>query len=146
MTRQELELEFSKLNAEYARRSNDINRRKDEVAREKYRRLLAIQMETAAKKDEIRTHIEMLRNERLKLEKDSKAYEEMSEAIRIHENRIHRLKEQAEIEMAQERGDAYAMRLQLDEDARRLSEWLEAEKLRINEAFLQEHCNEELLG
>lgn len=146
MTKQELDYAHSKLNMEYTKKSNDINCRKDDVSREKLNRLLAIRMETAAKKDEIRTNIEMLRNERLKYERDTSLYNEISEKIRIQENRIARLKEQADIEAAQVHGDAYATRLQLDYEARQLSEWLEAEKLRINEAFLQEHCNEELLG
>ena len=132
-------MELSRLNLEYNQRSAEINRRKDEVSREKWQRLLAIRMQIAAKKDEIRTSIEMLRIERLKFEKESTAHEEKSEAIRRKENRILRLKEQAEIEMAQVRGDAYATRLQLDEDARRLTVWLETEKLRLMETYEQEH-------
>ena len=136
-------MELSRLNLEYNQRSAKINCRKDEVSREKWQRLLAIRMQIAAKKDEIRTSIEMLRNERLKFEKESTAHEEKSEAIRRKENRIHRLKEQAEIEMAQVRGDAYATRLQLDEDARRLTVWLETEKLRLMETYEQEHPKNE---
>ncbi len=100
MTKQELDYAHSKLNMEYTKKSNDINRRKDDVSREKLNRLLAIRMETAAKKDEIRTNIEMLRNERLMYERDTLLHNEISEKIRIQENRIARLKEQADIEAA----------------------------------------------
>ncbi len=79
MTKQELDYAHSKLNMEYTKKSNDINRRKDDVSREKLNQLLAIRMETAAKKDEIRTNIEMLRNERLKYERDTLLHNEISE-------------------------------------------------------------------
>ena len=138
MTLREMELKFQQLNLEYSKKSAEINRRKDEVNREKYRLLLAIRMETAAKKDEIRTAIDMLRNERLKCEHDSLAYMEKTEAILFQENRISRLKDQAEIEIAKVQGDAYATRLQLDEDARQLSCWLDSEKLKIGEQRSQE--------
>lgn len=139
MTLREKELKFQQLNLEYAKKSAEINRRKDEVNREKHRLLLAIRMETAAKKDEIRTAIDMLRNERLKCEHDSPSYMEKTETIRIQENRIARLKDQAEIEKAKVQGDAYATRLQLDEDARQLTCWLDSEKLKIQEQYAQEH-------
>ena len=99
-------------------------------------------METAAKKDEIRTAIDMLRNERLKCEHDTHSYMEKTEAIRIQENRIARLKDQAEIEKAKVQGDAYATRLQLYEDARHLTCWLDSEKLKIQEQYTQEHPND----
>ena len=143
MTRREMELKFRQLNLEYQKKSADINRRKDEVSREKYRRLLAIRMETAAKRDEIRTAIDMLRNERPKFERDTPAYMEKTEAILIQGNRIARIKEQAGIEMEKVKGDAYATRLQLDEDARQLSNWLNSEKLKIQEQYAQEHQDDQ---
>lgn len=136
-----MELKFQQLNLEYSKKSAEINRRKDEVNLNKYQLLLAIRMETAAKKDEIRTFIDMLRNERLKCECDTPAYDEKSEAIRFQENRIARLKEQVEIEKEKILGDAYATRLQLDEDARQLSCWFDSEKLKIQEQYMQEHPN-----
>ena len=129
----EFESACARLNTEYTKKMNGINRRKDEVACEKRRRLLAIQMETAAKRDEIRTRIEMLRKARMEFEKDSQAYVEKTEAIRIQDTRIARLKEQMEIEASKIKCDAYATRMQLDEDARRLSEWLALEKDRLRE-------------
>ncbi len=132
-------MELSRLNLEYSRKSNEINRRKDEVNRYKYQRLLSIRMEAAAKKDEIRTTIDVLRNERMQYGKDSVLYEGKTEAIRSNEQRIARLKEQVEIEIATVQTDAYATRLQFDEEARCLSEWLEAEKLRLMESYEQDH-------
>lgn len=79
MTKQELDYAHLKLNMEYTKKSNDINRRKDDVNRKKQNRLLVIRMETAAKKDGIRMNIEMLRNERLKYERDTLLYNEISE-------------------------------------------------------------------
>ena len=143
MTLREKELKFRQLNLEYQKKSAGINRRKDEVSREKYRRLLAIRMETAAKRDEIRTAIDMLRDERLKFERDTPAYMEKTEAIHIQEDRIARLKEQTGVEIEKVEGDAYATRLQFDEDALRLACWMDSEKLRILKQYEQEHCDGE---
>lgn len=45
-----MELKFQQLNLEYKKKSAEINRRKDEVNLNKYQVLLAIRMETAAKR------------------------------------------------------------------------------------------------
>ena len=131
MTQKELDAAMLRLNSERTVKMNDINSERDKARLETVQRVGAVQMQTAAKRNEIYNHIEMLRKERLKLDKDSKAHEEKTEEIRRQENRIRRLKDQEAVEIIEIRDKAKAYLLQMDYEARRVSQWFIDEKARL---------------
>ena len=137
MTQKELDAAMLRLNSERTVKMNDINRKRDEARLEMEKRVGAVQMQTAAKRNEIYTHIEMLRKERLKFEKDSKAHEEKTEEIRRQENRIRRLKDQEAVETIKIRDNARAYLLQMDYEARRVSQWFIDEKARLAREYVE---------
>ena len=137
MTQKELDAAMLRLNSERTVKMNDINRKRDEARLEMEKRVGAVQMQTAAKRNEIYTHIEMLRKEMLKLDKDSKAHEEKTEETRRQENRIRRLKDQEAVETIKIRDNARAYLLQMDYEARRVSQWFIDEKARLAREYVE---------
>jgi hypothetical protein len=135
MTQKEFELQMQRLNSEYTKKSNEIARKKDEENAWKQNALLqaddafhAEKRKRLSKITEIRTKKAALFDgdpKRALLEAEARNLEaEISVMRDDNERRKHAISH-----------EAYANRRALDEQSRQISEWLNAEKLKVMAAY-----------
>lgn len=135
MTKAEFDAQMQRLKMEYTRKSNDINRRKDEVTKDKYDKILDMRTRYAAKKAEIHTSLNMHMEEKAKSFIGDPKREALVSKIKSLEHRLSMLKEEVDIEIRTISRNAHATRLALDDEARRLTEWYESEKTRMFDSY-----------
>lgn len=124
MTQAQRDMQMAALNREYRKKSNEINRKKDELIAEKSAYILHGLEEFSAKRERLLQQVTELRIQGADI-----AY------IRDVEHAIANLKQEKQLRRAKLNDGILQKRLALDDEARRLTDWYETEKETIMSAL-----------
>ena len=125
-----------KLNAEYNKKNNDIKARKQLVEAGKHAALQQVDEEYHAKKRRLLADIADIRKKKEGLALDDPHRYDLTDDIRNVEDLLNILKDERDIEARRVVHEAFASLNELEEEGRRLGEWLEDEKIKIMEQQL----------
>lgn len=129
----EFQIMFAKLNAEYAKKTNDLSARKQANELSKHTKLNRVDELYHHKKRQYLDQIAATRTEKQGLALDDPKRADLSDAIRNIEDELNILKDWRDIEARRIVGETFAEMTQLEEEGRRINEWLEDEKIKIME-------------
>lgn len=132
----ENQIMFLKLNAEYNKKNNDIKGRKQLVEAGKHAALQQVDEEYHAKKRQLLADIADIRKKKEGLAFDDPHRYDLTDDIRNVEDLLNILKDERDIEARRVVHEAFASLNELEEEGRRLGEWLEDEKIKIMEQQL----------
>jgi hypothetical protein len=132
----ENQIMFLKLNAEYNKKNNDIKERKQMVEAGKHAALQQVDEEYHAKKRQLLADIADIRKKKEGLALDDPRRYDLTDDIRDIEDLLNILKDERDIEARRVAHEAFASLNELEEEGRRLGEWLEDEKIKIMEQQL----------
>ena len=124
MTQAQRDMQMAALNREYRKKSNEINRQKDELIAEKSAIITRVLEEFSATRERL-----LLQVTELRIQGADIAY------IRDAEHAIANLKQEKELKRAKLNHGILQKRLALDDEARRLTDWYETEKETIMSAL-----------
>lgn len=124
MTQAQRDMQMAALNREYRKKSNEINRQKDELIAEKSAYILTVLEEFSAKRERLLQQVTELRIQGADIA-------DICEA----EHAIANLKQEKELKRAKLNHEFLQQRLALDDEARRLTDWYETEKETIMSAL-----------
>lgn len=129
----EEQIKMARLNAEYNKKNNDLKARKQMVEHLKHTRLQHVDDEYHVNKRDLLTDIAYLRKQ-----KEGLAFEDikrlaLTEAIRNIEDNLNIIRDERDIEARRVAHEAFAELMELEEEGRRLEEWLEDEKIKVME-------------
>jgi hypothetical protein len=139
----ENQIMFLKLNAEYNKKNNDIKERKQMVEAGKHAALQQVDEEYHAKKRQLLADIADIRKKKEGLALDDPHRYDLTDDIRDIEDLLNILKDERDIEARRVAHEAFASLNELEEEGRRLGEWLEDEKIKIMEQQLAQKQKEE---
>ena len=135
MTRNEFDAQMQRLKLEYTRKSNNINRRKDEAVRDKRMHLMALRTKHDREhRVEMDKLAELMRAKAALFDGDPKR-DQLAMEIRIAEKRMSMMRNEYQAECRCVIDDTYTLRTILDDEARALTEWYESEKTKVFDAF-----------
>lgn len=135
MTNKEFEAQMQRLKLEYTRKSNNINRQKDEAARNKRMHLMALRTKHDREhRVEVDKLAELMRAKAALFDGDPKR-DQLAMEIRIAEKRMSMMRNEYQAECRCVIDDTYTLRTILDDEARALTEWYESEKTKVFDAF-----------
>ena len=135
MTRNEFDAQMQRLKLEYTRKSNNINRRKDEAARDKRMHLMALRTKHDREhRVEMDKLAELMRAKAALFDGDPKR-DQLAMEIRIAEKRMSMMRNEYQAECRCVIDDTYTLRTILDDEARALTEWYEEEKAKVFAEF-----------
>lgn len=135
MTKNEFDAQMQRLKLEYTRKSNNINRRKDEAARNKRMHLMALRTKHDREhRVEMDKLAELMRAKAALFDGDPKR-DQLAMEIRIAEKRMSMMRNEYQAECRCVIDDTYTLRTILDDEARALTEWYESEKTKVFDAF-----------
>ena len=129
----ENQIMFLKLNAEYAKKTNDLSARKQANELSKHTKLNRVDELYHQKKRQYLDQIAATRMKKQGLALDDPKRYDLSDAIRNIEDELNILKDWRDIEARRIIGEIFAENTQLEEEDRRLNEWLEDEKIKVME-------------
>ena len=132
----ENQIMFLKLNAEYNKKNNDIKERKQLVEAGKHAALQQVDEEYHAKKRQLLADIADIRKKKEGLALDDPHRYDLTDDIRNVEDLLNILKDERDIEARRVVHEAFASLNELEEEGRRLGEWLEDKKIKIMEQQL----------
>lgn len=124
---------FAKLNAEYAKKTNDLSARKQANEVAKHTKLNRVDELYHSKKRQYLDQIAATRTEKQGLALDDPKRADLTDAIRNIEDELNILKDWRDIESRRIVGEIFAEMTELEEEGRRINEWLEDEKIKIME-------------
>lgn len=124
MTQAQRDMQMAALNREYRKKSNEINRRKDELIAEKSAIITRVLEEFSATRARLLQRVTDLRIQGADIAD-----------IREAEHAIANLKQEKELKRAKLNHEILRQRLALDDEARRLTDWYETEKETIMSAL-----------
>lgn len=125
-----------KLNAEYAKKTNDLAARKQANELAKHTKLNRVDELYHSKK---RQYLDQIAEKRMKkqgLAHDDPKRADFTDAIRNIEDELNILKDWRDIEARRIVGETFAEKTQLEDEGRRINEWLDDEKIKIMEQQL----------
>ena len=135
MTRKEFDAQMQRLKLEYTRKSNNINRQKDEAARNKRMHLMALRTKHDREhRVEMDKLAELMRAKAALFDGDPKR-DQLAMEIRIAEKRMSMMRNEYQAECRCVIDDTYTLRTIPDDEARALTEWYESEKTKVFDAF-----------
>ena len=129
----EFQIMFVKLNAEYAKKTNDLSARKQALESQKHTRLNRVDELYHQKKRLYLDQIAATRKKKEGLALDDPKRADLTDAIRNIEDELNILKDWRDIEARRIVGETFAEMTQIEEEGRRINEWLEDEKIKIME-------------
>lgn len=129
----EFQIMFAKLNAEYAKKTNDLSARKQANEVAKHTKLNRIDELYHSKKRQYLEQIAATRMKKEGLALDDPKRADLTDAIRNIEDELNILKDWRDIEGRRIVGEIFAEMTELEEEGRRINEWLEDEKIKIME-------------
>lgn len=132
----ENQIMFLKLNAEYAKKTNDLSARKQANELSKHTKLNRVDELYHQKKRQYLDQIAATRMKKQGLALDDPKRADLSDAIRNIEDELNILKDWRDIEARRIVGETFAEMTQLEEEGRRINELLEDEKIKIMEQQL----------
>ena len=124
MTQAQRDMQMSALNREYRKKSNEINRKKDELIAGKSTLITKAVEEFSAARARLLQRVTDLRIQGADIAD-----------IREAEHAIANLKQEKELKRAKLNHEILQQRLALDDEARRLTDWYETEKEMIMSAL-----------
>ena len=129
----EEQIKMAKLNAEYKKKNNDLKARKQMVENIKHTRLQHVDDEYQEKKRGLLADIAELRKNRMGFAFEYPRRLNLSDDIRNVEDQLNILKDERDIEARRVAHEAFADLMELEEEGRRLDEWLGDEKIKVME-------------
>ena len=129
----EEQIKMAKLNADFNKKQNDLKARKQMVEHLKHVKLSHVDEEYHAKKRELLADIADLRKQKEGLAIDDPKRLSLSDAIRSIEDKLNIIHDERDIEARNVAHEAFAGMMELNEEGRRLDEWLDEEKVKVME-------------
>ena len=129
----EEQIKMARLNAEYNKKQNDLKARKQMVENLKHTRLQHVDDEYHAKKRELLADIADLRKQMEGLALDDTKRLALTDAIRSIEDKLSIIHDKRDIEARRVVHESFADLMELEEEGRRLNEWLDDEKIKVME-------------
>jgi hypothetical protein len=139
----EFQIMFAKLNAEYAKKINDLSARKQANELAKHTKLNRVDELYHSKKKQYLDQIAEKRMKKQGLALDDPKRADLTDAIHNIEDELNILKDWRDIEARRIVGETFAEKTQLEDEGRRINEWLEDEKIKIMEQQLAQKQQEE---
>ena len=133
----EFQIMSAKLNAEYAKKTNDLKARKQALESSKHSKIARLDDLYHHNKRQYMNRIAEERKKKEGLALDDPKRADLSDAIRNIEDELNILKDWRDIEARRIVGEIFAEMTQLEEEGRRINEWLEDEKIKIMEKQLE---------
>lgn len=129
----EEQIKMAKLNADFNKKQNDLKARKQMVENLKHVKLQHVDEEYHAKKRELLDDIADLRKQKEGLAIDDPKRLSLSDAIRSIEDKLNIIHDERDIKARNVAHEAFADMMDLNEEGRRLDEWLDEEKVKVME-------------
>ena len=129
----EEQIKMAKLNADFNKKQNDLKARKQMVENLKHVKLQHVDEEYHAKKRELLADIADLRKQKEGLAIDDPKRLSLSDAIRSIEDKLNIIHDERDIEARKVAYEAFVDMMELNEEGRRLDEWLDEEKIKVME-------------
>ena len=129
----EKEIKMAKLNAEFNKKNNDLKARKQMVEAGKHAALQQIDNEYHEKKRELLADIADVRKKKEGIPFDDPRRYDLSDEIRNIEDMLNIIRDERDIKARRVAHEAFADLMELEEEGRRLGEWLEDEKIKVME-------------
>ena len=129
----EEQIKMAKLNAEFTKKQNDLKARKQMVENLKHVKMQHVDEEYHAKKRELLDDIADLRKQKEGLAIDDPKRLSLSDAIRSIEDKLNIIHDERDIEARKVAHEAFVDMMELNEEGRRLDEWLDEEKVKVME-------------
>ena len=129
----EEQIKMAKLNADFNKKQNDLKARKQMVENLKHVKLQHVDEEYHAKKRELLDDIADLRKQKEGLAIDDPKRLSLSDAIRSIEDKLNIIHDERDIEARKVAHEAFVDMMELNEEGRRLDEWLDEEKVKVME-------------
>ena len=129
----EEQIKMAKLNAEFSKKQNDLKARKQMVENLKHTRLQHVDEEYNAKKRELLADIADLRKQKEGLALDDTKLLALTDDIRSIEDKLSIIHDERDIEARRVIHEAFTDLMDLEEEGRRLNEWLDEEKIKVME-------------
>ena len=132
----ENQIMLMKLNAEYAKKTNDLSARKQANNVAKHAKLNRVDELYHSKKRQYLDQIAATRMKKEGLALDDPKRADLTDAIRNIEDELNILKDWRDIEARRIVGETFAELTKLEDEGRRINEWLDDEKIKIMEQQL----------
>lgn len=129
----EEQIKMAKLNADFNKKQNDLKARKQMVENLKHVKLQHVDEEYHAKKRELLADIADLRKQKEGLALEDPKRLSLTDAIRSIEDKLNIIHDERDIEARNVAHEAFADMMDLNEEGRRLDEWLDEEKVKVME-------------
>lgn len=129
----EEQIKMAKLNAEYNKKNNDLKARKQMVENHKHTMLQHVDEEYHEKKRGLLADIADIRKKKEGIPFDDPRRYDMTDAIRNLEDKLNIIRDERDIKARRMVHEAFADLMELEEEGRRLGEWLEDEKIKVME-------------
>ena len=129
----EEQIKMAKLNADFNKKQNDLKARTQMVENLKHVKLQHVDEEYHAKKRELLADIADLRKQKEGLAIDDPKRLSLSDAIRSIEDKLNIIHDERDIEARKVAHEAFVDMMELNEEGRRLDEWLDEEKIKVME-------------
>lgn len=129
----EEQIKMAKLNADFNKKQNDLKARKQMVENLKHVKLQHVDEEYYAKKRELLADIADLRKQKEGLAIDDPKRLSLSDAIRSIEDKLNIIRDERNIDARRVANEAFSELMELEEEGRRLDEWLDEEKIKVME-------------
>lgn len=129
----EEQIKMAKLNAEYKKKQNELKARKQMVEAGKHAALQQVDEEYHKKKIELLADIADIRKKKEGLALDDPHRYDLSDKIHNIEDMLNIIRDERDIKARNVTHDAFADLMELEEEGRRLDEWLEDEKIKVME-------------
>ena len=129
----EEQIKMAKLNADFNKKQNDLKARTQMVENLKHVKLQHVDEEYHAKKRELLADIADLRKQKEGLAIDNPKRLSLNDAIRSIEDKLNIIHNERDIEARKVAHEAFVDMMELNEEGRRLDEWLDEEKIKVME-------------
>lgn len=129
----EEQIKMAKLNAEFSKKQNDLKARKQMVEHLKHTRLQHVDEEYHEKKRGLLADIADIRKKKAGIPFDDPRRYDLSDAIRNLEDKLNIIRDERDIEARRVAHEGFDELMELEEEVRRLNEWLDEEKIKVME-------------
>ena len=129
----EEQIKMAKLNADFNKKQNDLKARTQMVENLTHVKLQHVDEEYHAKKRELLADIADLRKQKEGLAIDDPKRLSLSDAIRSIEDKLNIIHDERDIEARKVAHEVFVDMMELNEEGRRLDEWLDEEKIKVME-------------
>lgn len=129
----EEQIKMAKLNAEFTKKQNDLKARKQMAENLKHVKLQHVDEEYHTKKRELLADIADIRKKKEGLSLDDPKRYALTDAIRSIEDKLNIIHDERDIKARNVAHEAFVDMMDLNEEGRRLDEWLDEEKVKVME-------------